>query len=98
MNKTKAIVKEKKKVATEKDVKLEKIWQVLLINCDCHSYDDVVEGLMEAVGCTVDQAVQYAMVAEEFGQTSVFSGSHAECKKVERPLIRIGLRSSVEPL
>jgi len=28
MNKTKAIVKEKKKVATEKDVKLEKIWQV----------------------------------------------------------------------
>jgi hypothetical protein len=75
---------------------LEKIWHVLLFNCECHSYDEVVSGLQEAIGCSAERALQYALVAEQFGCVSIFSGSHEECKKVERPLIRIGLRTAVE--
>ena len=76
----------------------EKLWHVLLFDCNCHSYDEVVEGLLEAIGCTVDQAIQYALVAEEFGCVSIFEGSYEDCKKIARPLLRIGLRVEVEPV
>jgi hypothetical protein len=87
-----------KKAQLDNKTDKEKVWQVLLFNCECHSYDDVVEAHLEAIGCTVDQAIQYALVAEEFGYVSIFQGTYAECKKVVRPLLRIGLRGEVEPM
>ncbi|MCA9354903.1 MAG: ATP-dependent Clp protease adaptor ClpS [Candidatus Kaiserbacteria bacterium] len=87
-----------KRLDTDKGKEKEKRWHVLLFNCECHTYDDVVEAVTEAIGCTVEQAIQYALVAEQFGQVSIFTGSYEECRKVERPLVRIGLRSVVEPV
>ena len=31
--------------------------EVILFNCDCHSFDTVVDQLMKATGCTEMQAV-----------------------------------------
>ena len=88
--------KSTKRAEVKKVFNKEQLWHVLLFDCDCHSYDEVVEGLLEAIGCTVDQAIQYALVAEEFGCVSIFEGSYEDCKKVARPLLRIGLRAEVE--
>jgi hypothetical protein len=94
---SKSINEVKNKIETELDSKPEQLWQVYLFNCNCHSYDDVEEAFLEAINCSLYQAVHYALVAEEFGQVSFFSGSLAACKKVERPFIRIGLNTSIEP-
>ncbi|MCB9812231.1 ATP-dependent Clp protease adaptor ClpS [Candidatus Nomurabacteria bacterium] len=88
------------KAATNKDLDLdiahEPLWHVLLFNCDCHTYDDVVLALQKAIGCTVEQAMQYALVAEQFGCVSIFTGSHSECEQVAEPLVAAGLRVRIE--
>jgi ATP-dependent Clp protease adapter protein ClpS len=75
----------------------ERTWQSILFNCDCHSIDDVVLRLQQAIGCSEEQAFQYATTAEKFGCVTYFTGSQEECNKVAKPLAAIALDVVVEP-
>jgi ATP-dependent Clp protease adapter protein ClpS len=57
-------------------------WVVILYNCDCHTFDDVIEVLCIATGCTVDEAAALALRVHEEGRAIVFDGTQAECERV----------------
>lgn len=71
--------------------KPELIWHTVLFNCYCHTFDEVVEQLMKAIGCSSTTGSQLANVAEQFGSVTVFTGSEAQCEKVADILGSIGL-------
>ena len=70
--------------------------QVVLFDCTCHMFDDVVLQITKATGCSDSQAVQYAKVAEQFGCVAVFTGSSVECNKVITILTSTGLNANVQ--
>ncbi len=49
-------------------------WQTILYNCDCHTFDEVIEQLMLAIKCTEQTASQYAMTVHTLGSVVVFKG------------------------
>ena len=53
-------VKESLKVMTL--VKLNPSWQVTLFNCNCHTFDDVIDLLMGAISCSSNTASHMAHV------------------------------------
>ena len=66
-------------------------WRTVLSNCYCHSFDEVVEQLIKAIGCSTATASQLAHTAEQFSNVVVFNGSYEKCEKVAEVLGSIGL-------
>jgi ATP-dependent Clp protease adaptor protein ClpS len=75
----------------ETKTKPELTWQTILFNCYCHTFDEVIEQLMKAIGCSATKGSQLANVAEQFGSVSVYAGSEAQCEKVADILSSTGL-------
>ena len=67
------------------------VWNTVLFNCYCHTFDEVVEQLMKAIGCSSTSGSQLANVAEQFGNVTVFTGSLGQCEKVANILGGTGL-------
>jgi ATP-dependent Clp protease adaptor protein ClpS len=78
------------------DDSLDNPWQAVLYNCDCHTYAQVIQQLMLAIGCSRDQAYELAWIVDHHGQASVYFGEKAECERVVHILRDIGLRAEVE--
>jgi len=59
-------------------------WIVILLNCNCHSFDQVEESLMRVVRCDKEKAKEHAMNVHKKGREVVFSGhkERAEAKYV----------------
>jgi ATP-dependent Clp protease adaptor protein ClpS len=57
-------------------------WVVILYNCDCHTFDDVIYILCIATGCTVDEAGALADRVDKEGRAIVFDGTQEECERV----------------
>ena len=77
------------------DGSLDNPWQAVLYNCDCHTYAQVIQQLMLAIGCSRDQAYELAWIVDHHGP-SVYFGEKAECERVVRILRDIGLLAEVE--
>jgi hypothetical protein len=65
---------------------------VILYNCDCHSFDEVIAQLMIATGCGPSTAEQIAEEAHHLGRAVAFSGEEEECERVADILRSIGLQ------
>ncbi len=76
-------------LSEELDIK--SIWKVLLFNCYCHSYDEVVDRIMIAIGCDYITAQNLADSAEKFGNVTVYEGTFSECTKVANVLGSTGM-------
>jgi ATP-dependent Clp protease adapter protein ClpS len=90
-------------VLTDEDVEtdlddnsLDNPWQAVLYNCDCHTYAQVIQQLMLAIGCSQDQAYELAWIVDHHGRASVYFGEKTECERVVGILRDIGLRAEVE--
>jgi len=70
-------------------------WQTVLYNCECHSFDEVIEQIMLAIKCTEATASQYAMTAHQLGCVAVFKGTKDKCEQVADVLGSIGLSVKV---
>jgi ATP-dependent Clp protease adaptor protein ClpS len=79
----------------ETNVLSEFSWQTILYNCDCHTFDDVIEQLMLAIKCTEQTASQYAMTVHTLGSVAVFKGPKEKCEQVADVLGSIGLNVKV---
>ena len=69
--------------------------EVILFDCNCHTYADAIEMIQLAVKCDLTTAVRYAETAQMFGQVSVFKGPKEDCEKVATVLACTGLDVSV---
>jgi len=65
---------------------------VILYNCDCHTFDDVITQLVKATGCTEERAEAHAMEVHTKGRSIVYSGDDEECEKVAGILRQIKLQ------
>ena len=71
--------------------------RVILFNCDCHSYDDVIQLLCQAVpGMTPSRAFELAWTIDNTGQAEVFSGPLGTCNEIAASLGAGGLRVQVQ--
>jgi len=87
----KTITKEKART----EAKTEKCWQVILHNCYCHFFEEVVHQLTKALGCSIDTAEEYTFAAERIGFVSVFHGTKSKCENVANILGETGLNVEV---
>lgn len=69
--------------------------EVVLFDCNCHLYAEVVELLILAIKCDLPTAVRYAETAQMFGQVSVYRGLKEDCEMVASVLSSTGLNVSV---
>ena len=56
-------------------------WIVILYNCDCHTFDDVIIQLQRAANCTPEDAVKIAIEAHTCGRAIAFQGSADDCER-----------------
>jgi ATP-dependent Clp protease adaptor protein ClpS len=69
--------------------------KTILFNCNCHTFDSVIEQLMYAIGCTYAAGKRYAHIIHTTGQATVFTGTQEECDDVADKLAEIGLKVRV---
>jgi len=70
-------------------------WKVVLFNCYCHTFDEVVEQVCKAISCSSEIASQLTQVAEMTGSVTVFQGGEQQCEKVASILGATGLQVDV---
>lgn len=80
---------------TISSTKTEKLSEVVLFDCNCHTYAEAVEQIELAIKCTFETAVRYAGIAHQFGQATVYKGAHDDCERVASVLGSTGLKVSV---
>lgn len=71
-------------------------WIVILYNCECHTFDEVIEILQIATGCPVDAAELLAWRVHTEGRAIVFSGSQEECTRVTNVIASIRLQVEMD--
>lgn len=76
---------------TATQVRLDGAWQVVLLNCYCHFFEEVVLQLQKAIGCSQEVAETFAEIADQTGSVVVFRGPHDACQRVAGVLGSIGL-------
>lgn len=82
-------------MVTISKIVVQKESEVILFDCNCHTYADAVEMIELAIKCDLTTAVRYAETAQMFGQVSVFRGLKEDCEKVASILSCTGLDVSV---
>jgi ATP-dependent Clp protease adapter protein ClpS len=74
------------------DEQVDTPWVVILYNCDCHSYEEVIFQVQRATGCTLEKAVWITHEAHVTGRAIAYSGTLEECERVARVLRDIKLQ------
>lgn len=74
------------------DVEIDTPWVVILYNCDCHGYDEVIFQVQRATGCSLEKAVWITHEAHVTGRAVAYSGTLEECERVARVLRDIRLQ------
>src|SRR2546423_7000122 len=67
-------------------------WVVILYNCDCHGFDEVIHQLQVATGCSMAQAKQIAEEAHRRGRAIAYTGEQDDCDRAAGILRSIGLQ------
>ena len=67
-------------------------WVVILYNCSCHTFDDVIRQLQLATGCGLEQAETIAMEAHTRGRAIAYTGEPPEVERVAAILRAIRLQ------
>jgi ATP-dependent Clp protease adaptor protein ClpS len=65
---------------------------VILYNCDCHTFDEVILQMQKATGCSLEKAKKVADEVDASGRAIAYSGSQEDCERVARILREIKLQ------
>lgn len=71
-------------------------WNVILLNDDWHTFDEVIVQLMLATSCSPDRAADIAWRAHSEGEAVCYSGPRERCEHVAEVLEEIDLGVRVE--
>lgn len=70
-------------------------WMVVIYDNDTTALDDVINMLMRATGCTVEEACIETWEAQEYGKAPVHFAEQDECEIVAAMLGTIGVKTEV---
>jgi ATP-dependent Clp protease adapter protein ClpS len=80
---------------TDQTTALPPPWITYLWNCDCHTFEQVANQLVKAIGCSYDEGMALARRVHTEGKAAVRIGPKRECERVARILAEIGLQVTV---
>lgn len=70
-------------------------WVTLLLNCNCHSFEEVARQLMKAIRVSYERGMAIADTVHNQGKAVVYSGHRERCEAVAMVLEEIGLLTRV---
>lgn len=91
---TKEIYKEK--TVTDQQINTTKLHNLILINDDYHTFDFVIETLIDVCNHTIEQAAQCAMITHYKGECDVKKGNIKELRILRKALIDRELRAKID--
>jgi len=71
-------------------------WNVVLLNDDWHTFEEVIVQLVKAIRCSLEQAESIAWEAHSKGEAVCYSGPRERCELVAGILEEIDLRVRLE--
>ena len=71
-------------------------WRVILFDDDVHTFDEVINQLIKAIGCSLSHAEELTYNVHNEGKARVFEGSFEECFKVNGTLKEIQLITEIK--
>ena len=86
---------EVKKVEEPADAERDHGWNVVLFNCDCHTFDSVERVLISAVRCSLSQARAWSWEVHSKGSAVVYQGALERCEAVADVIASIGLQVKI---
>lgn len=78
------------------DVAVELVAKVILYNDEWHTFEEVIEQLMKATGCSSDRAETLTLEVHHRGKAMVYEGDMGDCIRVSAVLEEIALRTRIE--
>jgi ATP-dependent Clp protease adapter protein ClpS len=69
---------------------------VILYNDDWHTFDEVIQQLIRATGCSEAQGEAHAWTVHTAGKARVFDGPKPDCERVAQILREIRLQVEVD--
>ena len=74
-----------------------KRWMVTIFNNETNSMEEVVDILMQATGCDLEEASIEMWEAHHFGKAPVHFADRLTCLEVASVISTIGVKTEVEP-
>ncbi|MCC5914650.1 MAG: ATP-dependent Clp protease adaptor ClpS [Balneolaceae bacterium] len=81
---------------TKEDELIDSPWRLILFDDDIHTFDEVINQLIKALGCSLAKAEQITMKVHNEGKATVFEGSFEECLKINSVLQEIQLITEIK--
>ncbi len=88
-------VKELTETEEQVEEKIEHPWRLFLFDDDIHTFDEVIEQLMKATGCSYSHAQETTLKVHQEGKAVVHEGEFLECLKIENVLKEIQLVTEI---
>ncbi len=72
------------------------IYHVILFNDEVHDFDEVINQLIKATGCSYPKAEQLTIETHNNGKAAVYEGTLVDCIHVSSILEEIALHTQIE--
>lgn len=80
----------------EEDEALDTPWRLILYDDDIHTFDEVINQLVKALGCSKSKAEKLTYKVHNEGKATVFEGTFEECLKRNSVLQEIQLVTEIK--
>jgi ATP-dependent Clp protease adapter protein ClpS len=81
---------------TEVDEQVQTPWRLFLYDDDIHTFDEVIEQIMKATGCSYSNADKLTWQVHNEGKAMVLEGEFEECLKADSVLKEIQLVTEIK--
>jgi ATP-dependent Clp protease adaptor protein ClpS len=81
---------------TEEEEAIDNPWRLILYDDEVHTFDEVINQLIKALGCSVSKAEEITLKVHNEGKAIVFEGSFEECLKINSILQEIQLITEIK--
>lgn len=72
-------------------------WMVVIFNNETNTFEEVIEILMRATGCSAEEAYMETWETHHYGKASVHFSKRDECEVIAAMIGTIGIRTLVQP-
>lgn len=80
----------------EEEELIDNPWRLILYDDDVHTFDEVINQIIKATGCSVSKAEEITLKVHNDGKAIVFEGSFEECLKINSVLQEIQLITEIK--
>jgi ATP-dependent Clp protease adaptor protein ClpS len=70
--------------------------RVILFNDEWHTFDEVIQQIIKATGCSTEKAEVLTLEVHNTGKSMVYEGDMIDCLRVSTILEEIALRTQIE--